>query len=74
MLYNSSLKCTNINSEKARRDIKIYETLRQYSRFVEIVRSYGHIDQLTGAVMVKIMAQCKRKASSQNLWSITERS
>ena len=29
--------------------------LRQYSRFVEIVRSYGHIDQLTGAVMVKIM-------------------
>ena len=28
---------------------------------MEIVRSYGHIDQLTGAVMVKIMEQCKKE-------------
>ena len=41
--------------------MKKCETLRQYSRFVEIVRSYGHIDQLTGAVMVKIMEQCKKE-------------
>ncbi len=28
---------------------------------MEIVRSYGHIDQLTGAVMVKIMERCKKE-------------
>ena len=28
---------------------------------MEIVRSYGHIDQLTGAVMVKIMDRCKKE-------------
>ena len=28
---------------------------------MEIVRSYGHIDQLTGAVMVKIMEQCQQE-------------
>ena len=36
-------------------------SLRQYSRFVEIVRSYGHIDQLTSAAMVQIMAQCQEE-------------
>ena len=41
--------------------MKKCETLRQYSRFVEIVRSYGHIDQLTSAVMVQIMAQCQEE-------------
>ena len=41
--------------------MKKCETLRQYSRFVEIVRSYGHIDQLTSAVMVQIMAQCQQE-------------
>ena len=51
----------NINSEKNAEILKKCETLRQYSRFVEIVRSYGHIDQLTGAVMVKIMEQCKKE-------------
>ena len=51
----------NINSEKHAEILKKCETLRQYSRFVEIVRSYGHIDQLTGAVMVKIMEQCKKE-------------
>ena len=48
--------------------MKKCETLRQYSRFVEIVRSYGHIDQLSSAVMVQIMeyifvfTPCKRLA------------
>ena len=51
----------NISSEKHAEILKKCETLRQYSRFVEIVRSYGHIDQLTGAVMVKIMEQCKKE-------------
>ena len=41
--------------------MKKNETLRQYSRFVEIVRSYGHIDQLSSAVMVQIMAQCQEE-------------
>ena len=36
-------------------------SLRQYSRFVEIGRSYGHIDQLTSAAMVQIMAQCQEE-------------
>ena len=44
----------NINSEKNAEILKKCETLRQYSRFVEIVRSYGHIDQLTSAAMVQI--------------------
>ena len=41
------VKVYNINSEKNAEILKKCETLRQYSRFVEIVRSYGHIDQLT---------------------------
>ena len=41
--------------------MKKCETLRQYSRFVEIVRSYGHIDQLSSAVMVQIMEQCQEE-------------
>ena len=47
--------------------------LRQYSRFVEIVRSYGHIDQLTSAAMVQIMeyifvfTPCKRLAPTTKL-------
>ena len=51
----------NCKSEKHAEILKKCETLRQYSRFVEIIRSYGHIDQLTGAVMVKIMEQCKKE-------------
>ena len=51
----------NINSEKNAEILKKCETLRQYSRFVEIVRSYGHIDQLTSAAMVQIMAQCQEE-------------
>ena len=58
----------NINSEKNAEILKKCETLRQYSRFVEIVRSYGHIDQLSSAVMVQILeyifvfTPCKRLA------------
>ena len=51
----------NCKSAKHAEILKKCETLRQYSRFVEIVRSCGHIDQLTGAVMVKIMEQCKKE-------------
>ena len=51
----------NINSEKNAEILKKCETLRQYSRFVEIVRSYGHSDQLSSAVMVQIMAQCQEE-------------
>ena len=49
------------NSSKNAEILKKCETLRQYSRFVEIVRSYGHIDQLTSAAMVQIMAQCQQE-------------
>ena len=49
------------NSSKCAEILKKCETLRQYSRFVEIVRSYGHIDQLTSAAMVQIMAQCQEE-------------
>ena len=51
----------NISSEKHAEILKKCETLRQYSRFVEIVRSYGHSDQLSSAVMVQIMAQCQEE-------------
>ena len=49
------------NSSKRAEILKKCETLRQYSRFVEIVRSYGHIDQLTSAAMVQIMEQCQEE-------------
>ena len=54
MTANTS-KCAEIEI------LKKCEMLRQYSRFVEIVRSYGHIDQLTSAAMVQIMAQCQEE-------------
>ena len=49
------------NTSKCAEILKKCETLRQYSRFVEIVRSYGHINQLTSAAMVQIMAQCQEE-------------
>ena len=55
------VKVYNINTGKNAEILKKCETLRQYSRFVEIVRSYGHIDQLTSAAMVQIMAQCQQE-------------
>ena len=55
------VKVYNINTGKNAEILKKCETLRQYSRFVEIVRSYGHIDQLTSAAMVQIMEQCQEE-------------
>ena len=55
------VKVYNINTGKNAEILKKCETLRQYSRFVEIVRSYGHIDQLTSAAMVEIMEQCQQE-------------
>ena len=49
------------NTSKCAEILKKCDTLRQYSRFVEIVRSYGHIDQLTSAAMVQIMEQCQEE-------------
>ena len=49
------------NTSKCAEILKKCDTLRQYSRFVEIVRSYGHIDQMTSAVMVQIMEQCQEE-------------
>ena len=49
------------NTSKCAEILKKCETLRQYSRFVEIVRSYGHIDQLSSAAMVQIMEQCQEE-------------
>ncbi len=66
MTANTS-KCAEIEI------LKKCEMLRQYSRFVEIVRSYGHIDQLTSAAMVQIMeyifvfTPCKRLAPTTKL-------
>ena len=55
------IKMYNINDSKNAEILKKCETLRQYSRFVEIMRSYQHIDQLTNAAMVKIMEQCSQE-------------
>ena len=55
------IKMYNINDSKNAEILKKCETLRQYSRFVEIMRSYQHIDQLTNAAMVKIMEQCRQE-------------
>ena len=41
--------------------MKKSETLRQYSRFVEIMRSYRHIDQLNNTVMVEVIERCKQE-------------
>ena len=66
MTANTS-KCAEIEI------LKKCEMLRQYSRFVEIVRSYGHIDQLTSAAMVQIMeyifvfTPCKSEAEHMAL-------
>ena len=55
------IKMYNINGSKNAKILKKCETLRQYSRFVEIMRSYQHSDQLTNAAMVKIMEQCRQE-------------
>ena len=49
----------NINTGKNSEILKKCETLRQYSRFVEVMRSYKEIGELTNDVIVKIISQCK---------------
>ncbi len=49
----------NINTEKNSEILKKCETLRQYSRFVEVMRSYKETAELTNEVIVKIISQCK---------------
>ena len=55
------IKMYNINDSKNAEILKKCETLRQYSRLVEIMRNYQHSDQLTNAAMVKIMEQCRQE-------------
>ena len=64
------VKVYNINTGKNAEILKKCETLRQYSRFVEIVRSYGHIDQLSNAVMVQIMAVSLKEKNTTGHWFI----
>ena len=51
----------NIHDSKNAEILKKCETLRQYSRLVEIMRNYQHSDQLTNAAMVTIMEQCRQE-------------
>ncbi len=51
----------NINTEKNSEILKKCETLRQYSRFVEVMRSYKETEELTNEVIVEIIGQCKRE-------------
>ena len=50
----------NINSRKNAEILKKCETLRQYSRFVDIMRSYQKVDRLTNETMVEIMERCQK--------------
>ena len=51
----------NINSEKNAEILKKCETLRQYSRFVEIMRSYKEDSELTNDVIVEVLDRCKKE-------------
>ena len=51
----------NINNGKNAKILKKSETLRQYSRFVEIMRKHKQTEELTNEVMVKIMNQCREE-------------
>ena len=55
------VKVYNINSEKNAEILKKCETLRQYSRFVEIMRSYKEDSELTNDVIVEVLDQCKKE-------------
>lgn len=50
----------NINGRKNAEILKKCETLRQYSRFVDIMRSYQKVDRLTNETMVEIMKRCQK--------------
>ena len=54
------VKVYNINSKKNAEILKKCETLRQYSRFVDIMRSYQKVDRLTNETMVEIMKRCQK--------------
>lgn len=54
------VKVYNINSRKNAEILKKCETLRQYSRFVDIMRSYQKVDRLTNETMVEIMKCCQK--------------
>ena len=51
----------NINTEKNSEILGRCETLRQYSRFVEIMRSYKEDSELTNDVIVKVLDKCKKE-------------
>ena len=54
------VKVYNINSKKNSEILKKCETLKQYSRFVDLMRKYQKTDQLTNETMVEIMDYCKQ--------------
>ena len=51
----------NINTEKNSEILGRCETLRQYSRFVEIMRSYREDSELTNDVIVEVLNRCKKE-------------
>ena len=51
----------NINTEKNSEILGRCETLRQYSRFVEIMRSYKEDSELTNDVIVEVLNRCKKE-------------
>ena len=55
------VKVYNINTEKNSEILKKCETLRQYSRFVEIMRSYREDSELTNDVIVEVLDKCKKE-------------
>ena len=55
------VKVYNINTEKNSEILKKCETLRQYSRFVEIMRSYKEDSELTNDVIVEVLDKCKKE-------------
>ena len=51
----------NINTKKNSEILGRCETLRQYSRFVEIMRSYREGSELTNDVIVEVLDKCKKE-------------
>ena len=55
------VKVYNINTEKNSEILGRCEALRQYSRFVEIMRSYKEDSELTNDVIVEVLDKCKKE-------------
>ena len=55
------VKVYYIYTEKDSEILGRCETLRQYSRFVEIMRSYKEDSELTNDVIVEVLDQCKKE-------------